>query len=346
MSIGKQIKYYRQRKNVRQEDLADFLGVSCQAVSKWETESNLPDITLLPRLAVFFGVAIDDLFRVPTEDELLRIENALDDDGDMEHCTFEHYREFLENLTHDAAHAYEATVLLSRLYNHHAQRDHAIAARYAEKAVRLEPERKDGWVPLIEAHKGVCGDEWWDNHFALIQFCEDFLREHPRNFECLYALIENLLADKRFDEAAPYVQQLRTLPGREQQTLIYEGDIQLGRGDLSGAIALWNRAVTEHPTVWQAYCSRADRMKKLGRYEEALQDYEQCFIMQKPPRISDGLYSRAQLFEQLHRYEEAIREHERILLCLQEEFNFTDGQEALEEQRREIKRLRQLCEKE
>lgn len=345
MNIGKQIKYYRQRKNARQEDLADFLGVSCQAVSKWETESNLPDIALLPRLAVFFGTTIDELFHVSVEDELLRIENALEADGEMESCTFDHYKSFLENLLRDASHGYQAHVLLSQLYNHRAQRDHLCAARYAEAAVRMEPERKDGWVPLVEAHEGVCGDEWWDNHFSLISFCQDFLQEHPQNFQCLYTLIENLLADKRFAEALPYVQQLKRLPEREQQVLIYEGDIRLGQGDLDGAIALWYRAVQEHPDIWQAYCSRADRMKKLGHYEEALADYEQSFVMQKPPRISDGLYSRAQLFKQLQRYPEAIRERERILTCLQEEFGCTDGQEAIEEQRREIRRLQLLAQK-
>lgn len=76
MHIGKQIKYYRTRKSVRQEDLADYLGVSCQAVSKWETEASLPDITLLPRLAVYFGIAIDDLFRISADDQLDRIKNG------------------------------------------------------------------------------------------------------------------------------------------------------------------------------------------------------------------------------------------------------------------------------
>lgn len=178
--IGKQIKHYRLRKSVRQEDLADYLGVSCQAISKWETEASMPDITLLPRLAVYFGIAIDDLFRVSVDEQLERIENAL--------------------------------------LNHRAYSDHQSA-------------------------------------------------------------------------------------------------------------------------IWQVYCNRADRFKKLGRYEEALADYEHCFVMQQPPRLSDGLYSKAQVYEQLERYWEAIFEHERIIACLQEDFGLTDENEGIREQRREIERL-------
>ena len=68
--IGKQIKFYRQEKQVKQEELAEYLGVSYQAVSKWETGASVPDIALLPKLAVYFGVSIDELFQIPYEEEM------------------------------------------------------------------------------------------------------------------------------------------------------------------------------------------------------------------------------------------------------------------------------------
>ncbi len=51
----------RHEKNITQEQLADFLGVTKASVSKWENRQSMPDILLLPRLAVFFGVSIDRL---------------------------------------------------------------------------------------------------------------------------------------------------------------------------------------------------------------------------------------------------------------------------------------------
>lgn len=51
----------RKEKKITQEQLADFCGVTKASVSKWETAQALPDILLLPRLAAFFGVSIDEL---------------------------------------------------------------------------------------------------------------------------------------------------------------------------------------------------------------------------------------------------------------------------------------------
>ena len=64
MNIGKQIRTYRLQKQVRQEDLAEYLGITTAAVSKWETEASTPDIALLPGIAAYFGVSIDDLFAI------------------------------------------------------------------------------------------------------------------------------------------------------------------------------------------------------------------------------------------------------------------------------------------
>lgn len=62
MTIGERIKTLRKAKNISQESLAKALGVSFQAVSKWETNSTAPDIRLIPPIASFFGVSIDELF--------------------------------------------------------------------------------------------------------------------------------------------------------------------------------------------------------------------------------------------------------------------------------------------
>lgn len=62
MKIGEKIKSLRKAKNISQEALANVLGVTFQAVSKWETGATAPDVSLIPPLASFFGVSIDELF--------------------------------------------------------------------------------------------------------------------------------------------------------------------------------------------------------------------------------------------------------------------------------------------
>lgn len=61
MKLGEKIKELRKAKGISQEILANYLGVSFQAVSKWENDSTLPDVTMIPAIASFFGVTTDEL---------------------------------------------------------------------------------------------------------------------------------------------------------------------------------------------------------------------------------------------------------------------------------------------
>ena len=60
-TIGKRIAALRREKGLKQEDVAQTLGVSSQAVSKWENGQSCPDISLLPQLARLLGVTVDVL---------------------------------------------------------------------------------------------------------------------------------------------------------------------------------------------------------------------------------------------------------------------------------------------
>ena len=64
MSFGNIIKKLRSDRNMTQEQLAEVLSISAQAVSRWETNIALPDISLLPILANFFDVTTDFLLEV------------------------------------------------------------------------------------------------------------------------------------------------------------------------------------------------------------------------------------------------------------------------------------------
>ena len=73
--IGETIKKLRKERNITQESLANFIGVSYQSVSKWERNESYPDITLIPSIASFFGVTTDLLLGVNTVDKENRIKD-------------------------------------------------------------------------------------------------------------------------------------------------------------------------------------------------------------------------------------------------------------------------------
>lgn len=64
MNIGTQIKKLRREREITQEELAEYIGISASAVSQWECEKSAPDIVQLPVLAGIFGVSVDELLGV------------------------------------------------------------------------------------------------------------------------------------------------------------------------------------------------------------------------------------------------------------------------------------------
>ena len=61
-TLGERIAEKRKAKGYKQDELAEMLGVSAQAVSKWERDLCYPDITVLPRIAALVGCSINDFF--------------------------------------------------------------------------------------------------------------------------------------------------------------------------------------------------------------------------------------------------------------------------------------------
>lgn len=70
MSFSEKISQYRKAKNMKQDELAEILGVTPQAVSKWETGASMPDVSILPALAKALDCSIDSLFEIEPKPEV------------------------------------------------------------------------------------------------------------------------------------------------------------------------------------------------------------------------------------------------------------------------------------
>lgn len=86
ITIGEKIKELRKRDGRKQEDLAKALGVTAQAVSRWESNGCYPDMGMLPTIANYFHVSIDSLFGYSN-----------DRDSKIKECTKKFHNFFIEN---------------------------------------------------------------------------------------------------------------------------------------------------------------------------------------------------------------------------------------------------------
>ncbi|MDR0906324.1 MAG: helix-turn-helix domain-containing protein [Oscillospiraceae bacterium] len=104
--IGQKIRALRRERDLTQEELAELLGVSVQAVSKWETGGGMPDISQLPPLASVFGVSADELLGINVADEEAEVQRLVDEvyapvwrgeiEEDSQGYMFGRYRELLK----------------------------------------------------------------------------------------------------------------------------------------------------------------------------------------------------------------------------------------------------------
>lgn len=342
IEIGKQIKNLRIEKGVTQEELANHLGISYQAVSKWENNITAPDIQLLPMISVYFGITIDELFVIPYDAQMKRIENMLYNERIISEEVFNYAVNFLEGIINSEPKNAKAYYLLGELYNHRAESDNKKASNYIKEALKYKPYEKNYHTALIHAEKGVFGDEYYNRHDDLIKYYEEFTQNHPKYWSGHLSYLDQLIRDGYYKKAKKVLEHVKQL-NHTCLDFMYEGDIELQQGNIENALRLWNKGVSEFQGDWRAYVSRGDRMMRLGEYDKALKDYAKSMELQEKPRIVDPLEFMAKVYETLKKYDKAIEVLQQEISIIQNEYNVFTG-EMVDRPKREIERLKKLYE--
>ena len=79
LSIGENIRNFRKKNDLTQEEFAEHLGVTYQSVSRWENGTTYPDMELLPAISQALAVTIDELLGMPQIEKEKRAEEAFDE---------------------------------------------------------------------------------------------------------------------------------------------------------------------------------------------------------------------------------------------------------------------------
>ena len=340
LDFGGRIKTLRLSKSMTQEQLAQRLRVSPQAVSKWENGVTLPDIQLLPELSILLGTSIDALFSMTDDKRMERIENMLWDQRFLSREEFEAEERFLKDKCLEPDAQARATLLLAELYCKRAREYRELASPLARKAIGLLPEYdKAAHTALFEAEGGVFPDWNAVNHHRTIEFYKDFIARHPGQRRAYLWLLDLLIDDGRCEEARAYLAKADRLETSYRSDL-YLGMILEKEGKPEEASACWERMTQKDPDNWQSWFARADRLAKRCAYPEAIALYEKALALSPRPRFTDPVNAIAQLYEIQGQYEKAVEFYQKEIEIVREDWNETQG-EAIDEPLRNIARLKE-----
>ena len=326
MELGKKIKQLRFKAKLTQEQLAEKLAVAPQSVSKWENAVAMPDITLLPLLAEVFGVSIDDLFDLTTEQRLNRIENRMDVEEELPQDVFLEYEEFLKPLLDSEEYGKRAINLISYLYWH---RMHAYALKvrtFAKEAIRRAPGEKESQWMLQDAEKHAAWDWNISNHTNAVEFYRGLVEANPDVRLPYTYLLDNLIADHRADEAEKYLKRLSALKDANPiMCEVYRAHIALARFNEPEADRIMEQLIREHPDESACLFEAAQYYAEKCDYEKAIAFYEKSFEKEtRRPRFTDELQGIADIWQILGDNKKAAETYGRIIDLLQNEWGMTD----------------------
>lgn len=341
MEIGNQIKALRVQRGITQEALAGQLGVSSQAVSKWERGAATPDIQLLPAISAFFGVTIDELFALSDETRMDRIQNMLWNERVLDPAAVEVERAFLLEKGKREKHNGEVYRLLADMEYQLSEEHRCTAQEYAREAIVREPENNDAHSVFVQSSRGEWGIWYSTNRHELIDYYKSFVALHPNWRSGYMWLIDQLIADNRLDEAEQYCEKMTAAAETGYRTAMYRGEIAWAAGRQDDALRIWEKMSEEFSRERGVWVSMGDYMARMGRYDEAKEHYRKSMEVQTGfPRYLDGLTSIAHICEIQEDWDGAIAANEEQLDLLREEWKITSGEE-IDAHCREILRLKE-----
>ena len=336
--IGLNIKSLRLSKGMTQEQLAGEIGVSSQAVSKWENGITLPDIQLLPELSVSFGVTIDSLFSLSDEARFERIDNMIWAVRYISENDFQQAERFLKEKYSNEASRPQAGLLLAELYNKRADEYHSLAAPLAKRALLDNPDCKEAHNAIFDSDGGVVSDWNIDNHHVLIDWYKGFIDAHPENRRTYLWLLDLLLADGRCEEAADYLERMKAIEHTYHYEL-YRGHLLRAQYRIDEAMAQYDEMLALYPDNWVVWESYADVMARLCRYDEAIEAYKKAMPLRDDPPFIDCEEALSHLYELKGDYEAAVEMQEKIIELMKTHWGETEG-EGIDFRLREIERLK------
>ena len=329
MDMGKEIRRLRDIRGITQEALAEALNVAPQTVSKWERSSSMPDVQMLPQIAVYFGVTIDQLFAMAPEQQMERIENRIYSQGLITDAEERQMEQQLRDYSEKPELAGQANTLLAKLYNHQAEQYRLLAVACGKEAVERTGGDRDAVSELANAWGSYMPDWCVRNHHALISWYSDYCSRHPDNRSALMWLLDNLIDDRRLTEAGEWLEKLARMDNTFRVPM-YHYLIALAAGKTDEAEQLLRQLENLENQEWCWAITLGDIYTQRQEYDKAIEWYRRGQEMQPAPKYTDSAMSIAHICEIRGDKAGAIAAYREQLRLMREDWGIISGAECEE----------------
>ena len=337
MEMGKEIRRLRNDRGITQEALAAALNVTAQTVSKWECGNSIPDVQLLPEIAVYFGVTIDQLFAMTPIQQLESMENQIYARGMFTAAEQRQMEQQLQVIAENPEYAGKAQLILAVLYNHQADQYRLLAVEHGKEAVEKTGGDREAVSELANAWGSYMPDWNVRNHHALIEWYGDFCRRNPENRAALMWLLDNLIDDRRLAEARQWLERLEAIDN-SFRTPLYHYLIAAAAGDRAESEKQLCNLEQMEEQGWAWALTLGDIYTQRQEYDKAIEWYRRSQDLQPSPKFTDNATSIAHICEIRGDINGAIRAYQEVLRILSEDWGIVSG-ETREEIERAIQKL-------
>ena len=335
MEMGKEIRRLRNDRGLTQEGLAAALNVTAQTVSKWECGNSVPDVQMLPQIAVYFGVSIDQLFAMTPEQQMERIENRIYDRGLFDEAEQRQLEAQLRAFGEKPELKGQAELLLAKLYNNQAEQYRLLAVEHGKAAVEKTKGDSDAISELCNAWGSYMPDWNMRNHHALIEWLSEYCQKNPENRAAIMWLLDNLIDDRRLTEAKNWLGKLAAIDSTFR-TPMYRYLIALAEGKGEADERLKELEALEDD--WCLSLVLGDIYTQRQEYDRAVDLYKKGLALQASPKFTDGAMCIAHIREIQGDKAGAVEAYREVLRLMREEWGIVggEGRDAVE---RAIRRL-------
>ncbi len=269
------LKRFRLARKLTQEQTAEALGISTQTVSRWECNTTLPDVTMLPKIAALYGVTIDDLYQETSvvyenyASRLLSVFEATHKPEDFMQAELE-YRKLMKSGVYTANDLRSCGIL----YQYMMQVCREKAEEYFDRVLKKGPGENPEVYWSARRQKGYFLWEIGRNRENIDEFLP-LVEAGSRELQEWICLIQAYSYAQDYDNALIWVQKAEeTFP--ENATLhIYAGDLLRAVKRYEEAFSHWQRALEQEPQWCDAAYSMASCYEELGDYLNAYACYNQ-----------------------------------------------------------------------